>query len=125
MGGFAAEFVDRLMQFVGVDVAPSISTERHNTRRGTVQTIMGRYANRFTNLNQLNTCAPIHLPGVNRFLWGAGAALSRITPRWIDGRLEHNDIERIRSVVGHHYQASNNRTSELIDVDLRRYKYDC
>jgi len=120
-----ANFVERVVGFSGMEKVPSVSVESYNQGRGVLRSIVGRYANRLFSLNQLNSCAIVNWPWMNQKMWGFGAFLSRLTPSLIEDNLERRTRGYIKDYVADYYRESNNKTSDLIDIDLRAFNYDC
>jgi hypothetical protein len=118
-------FVDRIVEFTGIEKVPSISVEPYNKGKGVLRSMAGRYGNRLFSLNQLNSCALVDWPWMNKKIWGFGALLSRVTPSVIEDNLEQRTRAYIKQYVGDCYRESNLKTSELIDIDLSALNYDC
>ena len=85
----------------------------------------GKFGNRYFSLNQLNTSALVNWPWMNQKIWSVGGFLSRITPAVIEDNLEKRIKADIDLYVGDCYKESNQKTSELIGIDLSLYNYNC
>lgn len=120
-----SSFVERIVRFVGNEKVPSVSIEPHNKGRGVLQSIVGRYGNRMFSHNQLNSCALVNLPWLNQKIWGLGTLISRVAPSSIEDNLERRARTYIKQYVKDFYRESNQKTSELIDIDLNELNYDC
>lgn len=118
------DFVERIAGFTGIEKVPSVSVEPHNKGRGVLRTVAGRYGNRLFSINQLNTGALVHWPWLNQKIWGFGSLLSRVMPSAIEDKLERRTKAYIKQYVGDSYRESNQKTSELIDIDLTVFNYD-
>ncbi|MDB4528356.1 sulfotransferase domain-containing protein [Pseudomonadales bacterium] len=118
-------FVERIIGFTGIEKVPSVSIDPHNKGRGVLRTVTGRYGNRLFALNQLNTCALINWPWMNQKIWRLGSLLSQVTPAAIENSFERRTKAYIKQYTGDCYKESNQKTSELIDIDLSTFNYDC
>ena len=116
-------FVNRILAFMDrapLDQSPGSTT---NARRPVTMQFVQRWLNRLFSNNELSRGALLHIPRLPRRTGRLEPLFRMLTPRAVDEALHRRILVEIDRTVAGHYAASNDRTSELIGMDLAAYGY--
>ena len=116
-----AEYVCRIAAFAGERTCYSPSTERSNVGWSGLTLEVRRKLNAFFPRDKLGGRQSLGY----RVSRSACAAIDKVVPDWAHQRLERRWKRQIAERVGEMYRDSNQRTSQLIGIDLSDFGYPC
>ena len=119
----AAGFVARICRFAGAEGTASIDfSSRPNISRKALTSAVKRYFNPFLTRDPVNGHSILFIRGFSRLVRPMLRGLDRIGPGALNRSIESRWKREINAFA-EQYMESNERTAQLIDVDISRFGY--
>ncbi len=112
-------FCNTILRFAGAEPTARVPEERRRPSLGGLAVAIRARTNALLHRDGNNAEARFYLPAVAKLIEGLDRNLPAAWGRFFDRRM----VSEIEAKVGHRYTDSNERTADLIGLDLARYGY--
>ena len=123
LGRDPQQFADRVMGFCGLPATEVGPVSRSNQRRPLLMQHVQRPLNMLFYHNELSPGALVHVSRFHKRYARLRPLFDRLSPRFLERRMEERLRSGIERHVGNHYAASNRRTAELTGLPLQDFGY--